>query len=66
MVIVYRTSPFSNEINRMDIDMTPEEYEAACIARARGAKIQDAYPMLNPAEREFIMTGITDEEWSML
>ena len=25
--------------------------------------IQDVLPHLTPAEREFIMTGITDEEW---
>lgn len=25
--------------------------------------IQDALPYLSPSEREFIMTGITDESW---
>lgn len=25
--------------------------------------IQDAFPQLNDAEREFLMTGITEEEW---
>lgn len=28
--------------------------------------IQDAFPNLNPSEREFLMTGITDEEWDTL
>ena len=29
----------------------------------RTALIQDAFPQLNDAEREFLMTGITEEEW---
>jgi len=28
-----------------------------------GMFIQDAMPYLTPAEREFLMTGITEEEW---
>ena len=30
----------------------------------RGVPIQDAMPNLTPNEREFIMTGITPEEWN--
>ena len=29
----------------------------------RGALVQDAFPHLSPDEREFIITGITKEEW---
>jgi hypothetical protein len=29
----------------------------------RGTMVQDAFPNLTAAEREFLMTGITDEEW---
>jgi hypothetical protein len=29
------------------------------------ALIQDILPHLTPAEREFLMTGITDEEWAV-
>lgn len=28
--------------------------------------IQDAFPKVSPDEREFIMTGITSEEWNKL
>lgn len=28
-----------------------------------GAYVQDAFPELTPGEREFIITGITPEEW---
>ena len=31
--------------------------------RLRGALVQEAFPNLSAAEREFILTGITAEEW---
>lgn len=31
-----------------------------------GVLIQDAFPFLTPDEREFMMTGITPEEWDRL
>ena len=31
-----------------------------------GKLIQDAFPMLNPEEREFLMTGMTEGEWEEL
>jgi len=43
----------------LDLDFTAEqlaEWE-------NGALIQDAMPNLSAADREFIMTGVTDEEW---
>jgi hypothetical protein len=30
----------------------------------RGVLIQDAMPHLSPDEREFLMTGITPDEWA--
>jgi hypothetical protein len=42
-----------------DIDVTEEEYD-----RWRsGVLIQRAMPHLSDVDREFIMTGITEEEW---
>jgi hypothetical protein len=43
-----------------DIDVTEEEYD-----RWRsGVLIQRAMPHLSDVDREFIMTGITEEEWN--
>jgi hypothetical protein len=43
-----------------DIDVTEEEYN-----RWRsGVLIQRAMPHLSDVDREFIMTGITEEEWN--
>ena len=44
----------------MDLPVTVEQvarYESG------GVLLQDAFPNLTPAEREFIMTGITPAEW---
>lgn len=45
----------------MDLNVTQEQldqYESGDVL------IQDVFPHLTPAEREFIMTGITEEEWN--
>lgn len=32
----------------------------------QGNMVQDAFPFLSSSEREFLMTGITDDEWDQL
>jgi len=56
---VTRTSQATGITREMELDITDEQilkYEA-------GELIQKAFPNLTPAEREFIMTGITEDEW---
>lgn len=63
-MIYLNKSKLSGKQGSMEFDMTEEEFRA-CFTRWRnGELIQKAFPMLSPAEREFIMTGITPEEWS--
>lgn len=57
---ITRKSIVSGITRTLDIDVTPERYDAW----ERGALIQDAMPGLTADEREFIMTGITAEEWN--
>lgn len=43
---------------------TPDEFEKRLIAYNEGKLLlQDAFPELSPTAREFIKSGITDEEW---
>lgn len=58
-MIITRTSPFSGQINTMDIDVTQAQLDAW----KSGGHIQRVMPHLTPDEREFIMTGITPSEW---
>ena len=54
-----RKSPVSGKINVLEIDVTEEQLAAY----KRGVLIQDAMPNVPGDLREFIMTGITPEEW---
>ena len=56
---IVRKSPFSGNFNEMDLDVTQGQFDIW----KNGVKIQVAFSNLNPDEREFILTGITPEEW---
>ena len=56
---ITKVSILSKIERSIDLDVTAEEIKAW----KAGMLIQDAMPRLNENEREFIMTGITAEEW---
>ena len=57
---ITRTSTYSGTINTQEIEATHEQLDAW----RSGVSIQVAFPHLSADEREFIMTGVTAEEWS--
>ena len=59
-MLVTRLSPFSHTRNTIDLDITAEQ-----LARYEQGNelIQNVFPDLSPEHREFIITGITPEEW---
>jgi hypothetical protein len=59
---ITRTSPFSGKTNTKELDITEEQIRKY----QEGALIQNAFPNLTADEREFIMTGITPDEWDVL
>lgn len=63
-MIVSKKSDWSGEVHTMDLDVT-EEGLARCWSQSpTGTEhIQDVFPNLTPGEREFLMTGVTEEEW---
>lgn len=58
---IVRRSPFSGAINEQEIAVTQEELDE--YYSPQGRLIQQIWPNLTPGEREFIKTGITDDEW---
>jgi hypothetical protein len=58
-MLIERRSLVSGLIRTLDLPVTEEQIEAW----ENGALIQDAMPNLTSAHREFLLTGITDEEW---
>ena len=59
-MLITRKSLISGNINTMSLPITEEQYNAW----EQGTLVQNAMPHLSPDEREFIMTGITPEEWA--
>jgi hypothetical protein len=57
-----RKSGISGKISTMSINTTREKYQTWVLDPDRPL-IQEAFPELTANEREFILTGITPEEW---
>lgn len=58
-MLIERRSLISGMIRTLDLPVTEEQIQAW----ENGMNIQDAMPNLNSRQREFLLTGITDEEW---
>lgn len=56
---ITRTSMLSGITRTMDLPVTQKDYDAW----ENGALIQHAMPYLSEDDREFILTGITADEW---
>jgi len=63
MMNVGRVSVLSNDVNHLELDITPNQLEEINGALSRGRLIQDIVPHLSRDEREFLITGITPQEW---
>ena len=61
-MILNRTSMMSGKETTRDLDITCEQLYAWW----DGCLIQNAFPNLTASEREWLISGITDEEWSDL
>jgi len=60
---IARTSQVSGITRSMDLDITAQQWQDYLNGVGY---IQDIFPNLTPSQREFIKTGITDEEWDSL
>ena len=59
-MLITRTSTITGQEHTLDLDINPDQL----IRINTGIElIQNIVPHLSPSDREFIMTGITDEEW---
>jgi len=66
MIHYTKRSPMTGKDNTIKLDMIQMVFDDCYVAWSEGAFIQDAFPMLNQDQREFIQTGLTPEDWSML
>ena len=56
---ITRKSKFTGVVRTRDLPITELQIEMF----ANGALIQHAFPNLSASDREFVLTGVTDEEW---
>ena len=66
MIYLARVCPITNTINEMPLPITEEQYLDGMDLWAAGELIQNAFPMLNADQREFVKTGIRPETWDSL
>ena len=59
-MLITRKSPLSGETHTRDLPVT----DAQLATWQAGTVAQAAFPHLSADDREFIMTGITPEEWA--
>ena len=63
-MLVTKTSQMSGETHTIDIDVTEEQLYRIENRRMTGELIQNIVPSLSKELREFLMSGITPEEWN--
>ena len=64
-MLITRTSPLTGKQNTMDLPVTEEQLREFS-TRPRARLIQEIFPNLLPAEREFLNTGYTQEDWDAM
>ena len=62
-MLVTNTSQLSGKETTLELDVTHEQLERFENRRANGEYVQTIFPNLTPAEREFLLTGISPIEW---
>jgi len=56
---ITKVSVITGELHTMDLPITHDQL----LLWHSGEFIQNVFPDLTPSQREFLMTGITEEEW---
>lgn len=61
-MLVKKISPFTGQVASMEIPCTEEQMQRW----QSGELIQNAMPNLTPGQREFLISGITPDEWKKM
>ena len=64
-MLITRTSPLTGKTLTLDLDITEDqirEYETP----GRVRLIQEIFPSLTADQREFVLTGYTNEDWEQM
>ena len=61
---ITRISQLSGKTHTLDLNVTLDQMERFEVRKITGEYVQTIFPELPKEEREFILTGITPEEWN--
>lgn len=61
-----KKSSISGDYHSVDLDITQDQLDRIENRFNTKELIQNIVPNLTPGEREFLMTGITEQEWNQL
>lgn len=62
-MLITKTSQYSGQTRTLEIPISEQEYQNLLAGKGH---IQEICPHLSPSEREFLMTGMTDDEWDSM
>ncbi len=62
-MIITKKSVFSGITRSLDLPVTQKQLNRFATRIKTGEYVQDIFPDLSPDDREFILSGITPEEW---
>jgi len=62
MMLITKQSVMTGEKNTMLLPVTNEQIDRW----QNGELIQNVFPHLSPSEREFLISGVTPEEWNVV
>jgi len=63
MVTLTKVSRLTKKTNTVVLRISQEDYDRGMQEWNAGAMIQYAFPTLSSTEREFVLSGITPDEW---
>lgn len=64
-MLVTRVSPLTGRETTLFLSITPAQW-ASWHANGGPLKVQEAFPSLTADEREFLMTGLTMQDWEAM
>lgn len=56
---ISKRSPITKKVTTRDLDVTQEQFDRW----NQGESIQSVFTNLSASDREFLLTGMTDEDW---
>jgi hypothetical protein len=63
-MIITKKSQLTGEEHSMNLDVSQDQMRRFHTRKETGEYVQTIFPNLNPEEREFLLTGITPDEWN--